>query len=878
VLGNSEIAADYVPFKVTGEYPHDISLSVSADEAEPGGDVEIRIETQGRARVGLAAVDRSVFILAENRLNLQQVFAELERLYMDPQAELHDVSVYPAIETKGAAEVFGDAGLVVLTNADVPEGQRFVWEGQQGFWDGLFRFLAKGGMVPEAAMDMLAGAVPPQAAPAHEQNSGEGLVAVERVRQYFPETWLWEQVDTGTDGRATLDAKVPDSITTWMLRAVGISQQHGLGVAEAQLRAFQPFFLTLDLPYAAIRGEEFPVSVAIYNYLDSEQEIRVEIEAADWFDLLDDAVQTVRVGPNELGSVSFTIRPVGLGVNTVEVSARGQAAADALKKTVIIEPEGVAREMVENLALSSGGSRIFETSIPEMAVAGSGRAYLALTSSLLAQTMEGLEGLIQMPFGCGEQNMMLFAPNVYVTRYLEESGQLKPEVLAKAETMMTTGYQRQLTYRRSDGSFSAFGQSDQEGSLWLTAFVLKAFSEAEGIVYIDEQVIRETLEWVVSHQNSDGSFDPVGFIHHQEMLGGLQGKDALTAYVAVALNEAGESTASRRAVRYLEGRLDGMDDVYTLALTAYALVRDGSASSDEAVSMLMERSRQDENGLFWGDTIRPLQEEQQRMPYPVQQNSAAIETTGYATMALTLHGDVLDAARAAQWIAAQRNSLGGFGSTQDTVVGIQALVAYQSGARSDVDLDVTVVGDGFRKQFTITPHNYDVLQIVQLPVDGEFEVLVEGQGKAVAQVVRRFNMPVVEQPDVEILAVEVDYDTTEVEVDDTISVSARLTFNPPQPAEAGMVVLDISVPTGFAPVAGTLDSAVERDARLKRYEIAGRKVIFYIENLHQGESVSLTFDVKALYPVKAKAVSSRAYAYYSPDISGQTLGPDVTVR
>jgi hypothetical protein len=62
-----------------------------------------------------------------------------------------------------------------------------------------------------------------------------------------------------------------------------------------------------------------------------------------------------------------------------------------------------------------------------------------------------------MPFGCGEQNMTLFAPNVYVTEYLKQSGQLKAEIMATAEKLMITGYQRQLTYRRSDGSFSAFG-------------------------------------------------------------------------------------------------------------------------------------------------------------------------------------------------------------------------------------------------------------------------------------------------------------------------------------------------------------------------------------------------------------------------------------
>ena len=881
VLPNSEVAADYLPFSVKGVYPHDVHVGFSTEEAEPGEDVRINISTEGRAIVGLAAVDKSVFILAENRLNLQQVFAELERLYMEPQAELHDVNIYPVLETKGAAEVFEDAGVVVISNHEVPIGRDFEFEGQEGFWEGLFRFLNMGGgmvEMEEAAMDE--GMAPPMAAPEEEKGApqGEGLVEVERVRQYFPETWLWEQIETGNNGRATIDVTVPDTITTWMLRAVGISQDKGFGVAEAQLRAFQPFFVKLDLPYAAIRGEEFPVSVAIYNYVDSEQEIRVEIEEADWFDLLDDEVQTVSIGPNDLGLAEFTIRPTQLGVNEVEVKAQGQRAADAMSKTIIIEPEGVSREVVDNLVLSDGSSEIIHSFVPPDAVEGSGRAYLALTSSLLTQTMEGLEELIQMPFGCGEQNMMLFAPDVYITRYLEESGQLKPEILAKAEKLMITGYQRELTYRRNDGSFSAFGQSDDEGSLWLTAFVLKSFADAVDLIYIDPAVLDEAEDWIVSHQNNDGSFDPVGFIHHQEMLGGLQGKDALTAYVAVALLEAGEKGAAGDAMDYLEGKLGGMNDAYTVALTAYALQLGDSSKANAAIDKLMDLAQEDENGLYWGSAIEPMPGEREAMPYPVQQNSATIETTGYATMALVLDGDVFNASRAAQWLTSQRNSYGGFGSTQDTVVGIQALVEFQSGARADVDLDITIDAEGFSKDLAITEENFDVLQMIELPVNAEFELTVDGKGKAVGQVVRRFNMPEVSHDLPDILAIEVDYDTTEVEVDDTITVSATLTFNPPRPAEAGMIVMDISIPTGFAAVTSTLEDTVEDDARLKRFEVAGRKVIFYIENLAQGQSVSLEFDAVALYPVKAKAVASRAYAYYSPEISTETLGEDVTVR
>ena len=878
ILPTSEVAADYIPFKVEGQYPHKVEAEFSQEEARPGDEVDIHVQAEGKSKVGLVAVDKSVFILAENRLNLQQVFAELERLYMEPQVELHEVSLYPSITTKGPMEVFEDAGVIVLSNNSVPQGKEYQFEGQEGFWEGLVQFLrGDGKMVEEAEMEEAA----PPGAPAMDEAAGEeGLVEVERVRQYFPETWLWEELVTGADGKVSLEVTVPDTITTWMLRALAISKDKGIGIAEDELRAFQPFFLKVDLPYSAIRGEEFPVKVAIYNYLDQPQSILVEVEEADWFDLLDDPDKTVEIEANNLGGAEFMIRPTALGINQIEISARGQQAADAMSKSMIIEPEGVAREAVDNLVLSAGDRQTLDTFIPPFAVEGSGRAYLALTSSFLTQTMEGLEELIQMPFGCGEQNMMMFAPDVYITRYLEESGQLKPEIMAKAEKLMITGYQRQLTYRRSDGSFSAFGQSDQEGSLWLTAFVLKAFSEGQDIIYIDESVLDAARDWITAHQNSDGSFDPVGFIHHQEMLGGLKGKDALTAFAAIALMEAGETTSSADAIDYLEGQLGGMDDPYTLAITAYALELGNSAKRDDAYRMLMELAQEDEDGLHWGggDDVVPtgILPGEERMGY-APDGSAAIENTAYATLALIHHGDAFNASRAAKWLVSRRNAYGGFGSTQDTVVALQALVEYSSGARADVDLKITVSMDSDEKKLTISEENFDVLQVVELPVNTEFTVEAEGKGEAIAQVVRRFNLPDAEQGEEDILRVTVDYDTTEVEVDDLITVSAELTFNPPMPIEAGMLVLDISVPTGFAPVSETIAVAVDKDERLKRYEVAGRKVIFYIENMLAGDRISLSFKAQALYPVKAKGVTSQAYSYYKPEIRGESLGQAVTV-
>ena len=855
ILPSNEVAADYIPFNVAARYPMEVEVDFGRDEASPGEAVDIDVTTQGPAKVGLAAVDRSVFILSENRLNLQQVFAELERLYMQPQVELHEARRPIEVTTRGARDTLQDAGLVVMSNMEVPRGKDHRREvpGET--------VVVEKEVIREVEVERMEAAA---AAPADQ--SSEGLAEVQRVRQFFPETWLWADVMTDEHGRATVAVEAPDSITTWMLRAVALSQEHGLGVAEAELRVFQPFFLQVDLPYSAVRGEELPVKVALYNYLDSPQDFFVELEGSNRFELLDESAKRVTVGPSDVGGVEFKIRLTELGSAPLKVTARSGEAADAVVRELLVEPEGVRHETVDNMILSTGDSVDIDNRAPLGSIPGSARTYVALTGSYLSQTLEGLEGLLQMPFGCGEQNMILFAPNVFVARYLEETGQLKPEVMAKAEHLMITGYQRELTYRRADGSFSAFGDSDQEGSLWLTAFVLKTFAQAEGIIYMDRSVLDGAADWIMGHQRPDGSFEPVGFLHHQELLGGLEGNTALTAYAAIALLEAGERAGAASAIGYLESQLSYIDDPYTMAIAAYALGLGDGGRASEAYERLMSMAVQDENGLHW--TADP----------GGAGRSTAVENTGYAVLALLEQGDRINAGSAARWLVSQRNAFGGFGSTQDTVVGLQALIQFATHARFDVDMTVTLTWGSWSKQVEVTGANADVVQIVDAPIGGELRISAEGSGEVVAQVVRRFNRPAVELQPVEMFTIDVGYSADHIEVDDTITVSAVVRFTPPTPIEAGMVVLDISVPTGFAPVTETIARLVDDNPKVRRYEVAGRKVILYIEDMAPEESIRLDFDAVARYPVRAQPVTSQVYSYYNPQWRGETLGQSVIVE
>ena len=875
ILPTSEVAADYLPFSVEAAYPHAVAVAFGEDEVRPGDEVDIDVQTQGEARVGLVAVDQSVYILAENRLNLHQVFNELERLYQLPQVELHEARPIFDVYTRGAKDTFEDAGVIVMTNQNVPDGKEYRQPRPTAAPMAVMLAAAKVVVEKEVTqVEAIKGLT----------GSGDDLAEVQRVRQFFPETWLWTDLFTDQSGHGTVGVTAPDSITIWQLRAVGISKEHGLGISEAELTVFQEFFLQVDLPFSAIRGEELPVRVALYNYLDTPQEIFVDFEPTDDFDLLDEAQKVVTVPGNDIGGATFMIRPKKPGMAPLKVTARSAAAADAVIKELLIRPEGVARETVDNLVLSAGDSQTVDATIPSNAIEDSGRVHVAVTGSYLTQSIDGLERLLQMPFGCGEQNMILFAPNVFVARYLQETGQIKPEIMAKAENLMITGYQRELTYRRSDGSFSAFGDNDTQGSLWLTAFVLKTFAQADGLIYIDQRVLEDAADWIVRHQNGNGSFDPVGFLHHQELLGGLQGKNALTAYVAVALLEAGQSSAAAKAVRYLEGQVAGIEDVYGMAITTYALELADSPSAGGAYDRLMGMATVDDDGLHWGEGPAPMPvpiTPKDGAPRPIQpqphQQSAAIETTAYATLALLARGDRVNASSSARWLVTRRNSFGGFGSTQDTVVGLQALTEFSAAATADVDMTIVLAAGSWQREVRITGENADVLQMIEVPERGTLDISTSGEGEAVVQVVRRFNLPEIEQTTRQVFDIDVDYGTDHVQVDDLINVSINVRFTPLEQIEAGMVVLDIAVPTGFAPVTDSIESLVEDTPRLKRFDIAGRKVILYLEDLLPNESISLEFAARAVHPVRAKATTSEVYSYYNPQLRGESLGGAITV-
>lgn len=62
-----------------------------------------------------------------------------------------------------------------------------------------------------------------------------------------------------------------------------------------------------------------------------------------------------------------------------------------------------------------------------------------VTGDVMGPTLNNLDKLLRLPFGCGEQNMIHFAPNVFVLKYLQKTRQLTPEVENEATNYLLQG-------------------------------------------------------------------------------------------------------------------------------------------------------------------------------------------------------------------------------------------------------------------------------------------------------------------------------------------------------------------------------------------------------------------------------------------------------
>lgn len=440
-------------------------------------------------------------------------------------------------------------------------------------------------------------------------------------------------------------------------------------------------------------------------------------------------------------------------------------------------------------------------------------------------------------------------PNVLVLDYLKKTQKSTPETQLKAERFIGLGYQQLLTFEVPGGGFSLFGESP--AILNLTAYGLLEFHDMAEVYPVDPALLERTARWLMERQKGDGTW----------------GNMLDTAFVTWALVEAGQEDSAevQQAMDVLRTRWQTVKEPYILALIANALAAAEDAAAAEVLGALDSAKIVEEDAVHWSAQGPSIMGSHGR--------TGDVETTALVVYAMLRAGQYAESVqRGLTYLIRQKDTYGTWYSTQATILSLKALIEATTRAGiATGEGEVTVSLNGTpAKPIVITKETADVVHSLVFDDvrfgDNTVEFRVEGSGNLLYQVTAEYYAPWDKLPPDELageaMTIDVSYDRTTLAVNDEITARARIILN--RDLQALLVLVDLGVPPGFAVETDDLERLVEKGV-IQRYEVTGRQIILYIENMEPRVPVDVSYRLRARYPIKAKVPPSNAYDYYNPD-------------
>ncbi|PKK22305.1 alpha-2-macroglobulin-like protein 1 [Columba livia] len=764
IFPNGKIIADSAILSVSMCFRNKVELGFSTPETLPDSQVGLHMLAAPGSTCAVWAVDKSALLLKPRKeLSSSLIYGLFPSVYNSRyprQVSEDDNSCgFPNSDEPDVFTAFREMGLKIMTNTNIRKPR-------------VCPTTSSTTMLQERALftsrPILLFAQP------HKAYNTEHLTASmyqptmfspvssaeEKVHKHFPKTWIWDLYSVGSSGNKNITVTVPNAITEWKV-GMFCTGRDGFGLAPtSSLLVFKPFLVELSLPSSVIKGETFLLKATVFNYLQRCMKIQVTLEEFDHFQLkpCKGCVYSSCLCAKEAKTFQWSITAEQLGHMNITVSTEAvateelcgeeipyipnQGQKDMMTKLLLVRPEGVLVERAHSSILCPKKGNPAQESVslklPLNVVEGSVRATISVTGDLMGTALQNMDHLVQMPHGCGEQNMVLFAPVVYLLQYLKKTRQLTPEIKERA-----TGFLR---------------------------------------------------------NGKCGWGSPLGCLHHCCILGG------------------------RRVTR------------------------------GEQIHWSQTSSKPRPSTSTWS---QPL--------------SLDVELTAYVLLALlskpnTTGSDLTTASGIVSWLTRQQNAYGGFASTQDTVVALQALAKYAA-----LTYDTEGVAEvrvrsqrGFGRKFQVSYQNRLLVQEAALTeVPGKFLVQAHGSCCVFTRMVLRYNMP---SPQVSTsFALQVKTKPVNCTEDDTHSVTVYVNVRyTGKRATSGMVIVEVSLLSGFVLAPGS-QMSLQHWHPVRRTENTQGGVAIYLDKLsHESETYVLHLE-REIGVTNLKPGHVRVYDYYHPE-------------
>jgi len=484
--------------------------------------------------------------------------------------------------------------------------------------------------------------------------------------------WLGSVV-TESDGTASVQVKLPESLTTYRIMAVAADRKSRFGKAETEIRLNKPVVLKPAFPRFLAVGDKVLFGSVITSQLKSAGKARMTMQSLDpaVLELTGPGSQEVAVKPGGSAEVRFNgiAKTVGTARIRTSVSLGGETDAyeDVIDVRILNSPEVTAaygqvidtsaREMVD---------------IPQTVDPNVGGLSVSLASTALVGLHEGVRYLMEYPYGCAEQ-IASRALALALTADLGRAFSLPGLDPAAMKPLAQKSFVELEKFQCPNGGYQPWLGECWGTSPWLTSYVVHVNQRAKELGY---SISNESLESAYGYLEGQLSADP------PMNEGWWPAYTSWQAYAARSLVRAGRNHDS--TINRLYGYLDRMP---VFALT---YLHDSLLARGEKGARITELRRRIQNSILpegGSSHVEELSDPYLLYFWNSNVRSTSIVLSSYLRAGA---GDQTRLAPMARWLLAARVK-GRWNNTQENAMALEALVDfYKKYESSAPDFSATV--------------------------------------------------------------------------------------------------------------------------------------------------------------------------------------------
>jgi A-macroglobulin TED domain/Carboxypeptidase regulatory-like domain/Alpha-2-macroglobulin family/MG2 domain/A-macroglobulin receptor binding domain/Macroglobulin domain MG3 len=716
-----------------------------------------------------------------------------------------------------------------------------------------------------------------------------------RLRKYFPETLVWKpEVITDNHGRAHLDFPMADNITAWSMSVIASTETGQVGVAQKELRTFQPFFVEHDPPKVLTQGDQISLPVVLRNYSDKQLTLLAELKSEAWFSMLSPLQQNVTVAAGADANAVFTFKATArANPGKQRVTAHNSETGDAVEREVQVHPDGEEISSTTGQLLA-GDNQTLEIEVPPTIIPGSIDAELRIYPNLIAHVLDAMNGIAKRPAGCAEQITSIGYVSLQALQLLKKAGvdaatkDSRAQVYAGALKSVQDAYTLLPSLQKANGGFSYWGSTSEDVAL--TAYVLRFLEGASDFVAVDAKVLSKARWYLTSRQTPSGAWT-----RYDWSTKGQVDDPMKTAYVARALATSSKSpdTKEREAVNasvgkalsYLDDRIDEWRDPYLVGNYAIAAIDAKRQEHIANARELLARLAHNEGPTTYWNL------EANTTPFFGWGTAGRLETTALAVEALAKlealgHDPALaeQVNRGLQYLLTHKDRYACWYSTQATQNVIEAMIAATPvGKNGSGDDTASVLVNGTKLTDIKLPQATEVVgpRVIDFGKElnaGSNKVAIQRTGDNSAMqtnVITSYYIPWPQAEgtqtenfrsgDTRALKLKVDFDRQEAKVGEALVCrveAERIGF-----AGYGMMIAEIGLPPGVEVDRESLEEAKQNG--VDGYEVQPDRIVFYLWPSAGGTKFKFVF--RPRFGINAMSSPSVLYDYYNPEARAAVL-------